>query len=127
MAVEYENAADGETGKPVKSMVEVLQEQLKIGENKLRRLYSLYAASGDEYLLETIGKHRNEVAQLKEQIEEEKRREEKGKDAENIHEKIRSIAGVWEVLSQKERITAIRSIVKKIVITYDAVEIIYKI
>ena len=127
MAVEYEETAGTEERKPVKSTMEVYQEQLKIAENKLRRLYTLYAESGDEYLLETIGKQKNEIAQLKAQIEEEQRRLERKEDAVDIHERIRTIAGIWDLLSQKERIAAIRSIVEKIVITYDAVEIVYKI
>lgn len=127
MAVEYEENGESENHKPVKSTMEVLQEQLKVVENKLRRLYNLYAESGDEYLLETIGQRKKEIEQLKEQIEEEKRREELQGDAVGIQEKIKTIAGVWDLLSQKERIAAVRSIVEKIVVTYDAVEIVYKI
>lgn len=127
MAVEYEKDAEAEKQKPVKSTMEVLQEQLKITENKLRRLYNLYADSGDEYLREAIGKRKKEIEQLKEQIEEEKRKEEMQEDAADIYEKIKTIADVWDMLSQKEKITAIRSIVEKIVVTYDAVDIIYKI
>ena len=126
MAVEFEEN-ENKSLVSRKTTAEVLQEQLRIAENKLRRLYELYAESGDEYLIETIAKNKKEIENLKKKIASEKQKEETARDGADVREKIKTLAGVWEVLSQQEKITAVRSIVDKIIITYDSVKIMYKI
>lgn len=122
-----EGGSGAENTIPDKPVAEVLQERLKIAENKIRRLYSLFAESGNEYLLETIEKYKNEIEELKKQIREEEFREETRAEAEDIRQKIRTMEGMWQYLTQKERIAAVRSIVDKIIITHNTVKINYKI
>lgn len=127
LSIGFHDKSMDENSLPTKSTMELLQEQLQIAENKIRRLYNLYAESNDDYLMETINAQKEEIEVIKARIEEELKKESLAIEAENTRQKIKDIATIWDYLTQKEKITMIRTIIDKIIITHQQIKIIYKI
>lgn len=94
-------------------------------ENKLKRLYNLYAESENDTLLEAITENRDTLQRLKDELDMEEKQRFATKQLEKIKIQVANIAETWDYLSDQERQTLIRDCVSKIVITGDRVEIFY--
>ena len=127
MTDEIENIDINENDDSKKDIIVVLNERKTIAENKLKRLYTLYAEGSDDYLLETINGIREEIETLKQSINEEEDKRKEFYDAISTQQQFRGLRDIWDIMTQEEKVTAIRALVEKIIINKDKINIIYKI
>lgn len=101
---------------------EVLQSQLKNEEQKLKRLYMLYA-EGNDAIVETIKEVEAVVSSIKEQLNilVEEKNDIKSKDL--VYENIKKLADIWEYADKPKKNKILKSIISKIVIGKGNIEI----
>jgi site-specific DNA recombinase len=92
---------------------------------KIKRLYTLYAASEDRLLLETIEEHQAELAGIMKQISAEKERDTVSGKIITLKTEIGSISDVWDVLTHTERQEIVRTLIDRIVVTGGGARIEY--
>ena len=110
-----------------KDILDVLKDQKTIAENKLKRLYNLFAEGTDDYLLETINSIRSEIETLNQSISEEEEKKNKFTEAVSTQQQFKGLRDIWDIMTTEERITAVRALVEKIVVNKDKINIMYKI
>lgn len=119
-------ASDSPLVEPM-SALELLRGQYDNAAKRLKRLYNLYADDGDEMLTETIAETKRDLESILDKIRQE---EERGLISDSLNrrrDEIRSISDAWEYMTVQERQNAIRSVVERILVTGDNVEVEYKI
>ena len=102
---------------PEQSVSDILNEQYAALSAKVKRLYTLYAASPDPLLLETVREHQQELSRIMDQITLEANRSSTSKRIGGIRDKIDSIADVWDVLTQSERQDIVRTMINRVTLT----------
>lgn len=112
---------------PNKSVIDTIEDQQRILENKLKRLYTLYAEDENDYLLDTINTLKKELSAVKERLKQEQ-------DAANLHKtvvdkqkELKNLRDAWDYMTHQEKQNAVRSLVDKIIINNDSIEIKYKL
>lgn len=109
------------------SPVKLLKEQIENTNVRLKRLYNLYAESGDKILLETVEENKKKLEQIEKKL---KKEEERKNISEKISQKKKSLENIedlWPSLTLKEKKDIIRLVVEKIIITDENVEIVYSV
>ena len=102
--------------------MEVLNGKLESVNNKLKRMYNLYA-EGNDTIIETIQELEKQKSEIKEDIEEElKKNIAKTNRAETVKE-IKKIADVWERIDKKGKNLVLKSIIDKIMVDKGNIEI----
>lgn len=104
----------------------VLQQQYNDLNKKLKRLYDLYTDDEDETLIEMIQDVKKEMSKLKQKQEEEKERNFWSKNIERTKKELKALSDIWEFMTITEKRNAIRSLIDKIIVTHDRIEIKYK-
>lgn len=96
-------------------------------ENKLKRLYNLYAVSEDDILLETINDCKKELQILNQQRDEEAKYSVGEKKIQIIRDQVASIRETWDYMNAEEQYRLIHECVDKIIIysTKNTIEIFY--
>lgn len=103
-------------------IMEVLNGKLESVNNKLKRMYNLYA-EGNDTIIEAIQELEKQKSEIKEDIEEElKKNIAKTNRAETIKE-IKKIADVWERIDKKGKNLVLKSIIDKIMVDKGNIEI----
>lgn len=103
-------------------IMEVLNGKLESVNNKLKRMYNLYA-EGNDTIIETIQELEKQKSEIKEDMEEElKKNIAKTNRAETIKE-IKKIADVWERIDKKGKNLVLKSIIDKIMVHKGNIEI----
>lgn len=102
-----------------------LEEAIHKCNSKIKRLYSLYAESESDNLLDVIQEEENKLKDLKSdlQSEIEKESEDKSFDLKEI----KKVADIWDELSNREKNKVLKKFVEKIVINGDDIEVYFKI
>lgn len=113
---EQENQRDVQEG---------LQERLREADVRLRRLYGLYADSGDEVLRELIDQWKAKRDKLQKRLEEELRQKTISTGRRELLGEVTDLGQVWEVLTYDEKRRILKSLIGQIVITDHNVEIHY--
>jgi len=109
------------------NILDVLYGQQKQIENELKRLYTLYSKGEDEILLTLIYEGKDRLDIIKKNISKE---EDKGLisiEREKLLQKLNNVESIWKFISIHEKQQFIRSIIERIVVSRDSIEIIYKI
>jgi len=104
-------------------LTDMLQEQLKKAEAKLRRLYGLYGDSGDSYLLETINNVKAEIERLTRSIDEERAKGVVTQSAMNAYRRLDGIQDAWPYMTIQEQRVVLTSVVENITISNDFTDI----
>lgn len=103
-------------------ILEVLNGKLESVNNKLKRMYNLYA-EGNDTIIEAIQELEKQKSEIKEDIEEElKKNIAKTNRAETVKE-IKKIADVWERIDKKGKNLVLKSIIDKIMVDKGNIEI----
>jgi len=110
-----------------KSVAEILKENEKKLNDKLKRLYSLYAEDGDDVLKEAITEVKNSLETVKGQIRREEKQQILSKNQRRLKKQLSTLKETWEYMTSTERRNIILACVEKIVIKNDDVNIFYKI
>jgi len=107
------------------SVLEMLKNQESAAKTKLRRLYDLYGDSGDEMLRDAIAAQKKSLTALAARIRDEQDIEKKTEEIKKTKQEISEIQESWQYLSMREKKKVVRSLVDKIVITDDVVDVYY--
>ncbi|MBQ4065302.1 MAG: recombinase family protein [Clostridia bacterium] len=110
-----------------KGIDRLLTEQVEKLERKLKNLYHLYGDSGDEALVATIDEVRGELASAKERLSRFLEEEGRGRRGEAMKREIRSAEAAWPHMTVAEKRNVLRSCIEKIVVTYDRIDLYYKV
>ena len=108
---------------PKVSVAETLEKRKQAAEQKLRRLYELYAQSGNMVLTESINALLAELEQLDKSILAENAQSAISQSVSAAREKLRSVEGAWEFMQTREKRALICSLVEKITVTHSDVVI----
>ncbi|MBE6637744.1 MAG: recombinase family protein [Ruminococcaceae bacterium] len=106
---------------------ELFEKQMDRLSRKLKNLYHLYGDSGDQALTETIEDTKRDLEAVKERL--------LAYEAENQSSQARQVAltelnnaeKAWDYMTQAEKQNVLRSMIERIVVTYDRVEVYYKL
>ena len=107
--------------------LEMLEQKLSISTKKLRKLYRLYADAEDDILLDTIHELKKQIQSIEKQIETENTRNQSIEQIQASHEELCKLSSIWNMLENTQKIAALRSIVDRIIITNDCIDIVYKV
>lgn len=108
--------------KEKENKLDIMQSQLNKQQNKLKRLYNLYA-EGNDTVIEMISDLEHEINESKLKIEEEMKNKKQSNKKEYVYENIKNLADVWEDIDKTKKNTILKSIISKIVIVNGNVDI----
>ena len=121
------NYKKNKTTSPIKTNLEILENKISNSNQKIKKLYDLYANDSNPLLLEVIEQEKAVNQNLLNQIYIEKESI-KEKEGEYLREdEIRSLSKTWNTMSAQTKQNIVRHIIDKIVISNDNIEIYYKI
>lgn len=109
-----------------KSVIEILEENEKKLNEKLKRLYLLYAEAEDDALKEAIGEVKKNLDLLEGQIRREKKQQLVSKRSKELKKQLSTLRESWEYMTAEERRNIVSDCVSEIVIKNDDVKIYYK-
>lgn len=110
---------------PQKSATKTLQERYNKIATKIKRLYNLYAESGNELLLETIKENQTELADVDKLIKHENLSVAATEEVNDRNELAKNLRSVWESLSMDEKHRVLRVFIDKITLYRDRIEVHY--
>ncbi len=103
-----------------------LEKRISLLNQKIKRLYNLYASANDDVLLDTIEENKQELCELKAEYRAEQKHHTSRKHLSGVVKTVSAVRDTWEMLSGRERQALIRDCVDKIIINNGAVEVYYK-
>ena len=109
------------------STINILNEQREELERKIKRLYNLYAESEDDILLDTISENKKKLENIKKKIENEIVQHNVISNRYELKNTILTLEETWEYMTHHEKQSIIRSVVDKIVITGDNINVMLSI
>lgn len=112
--------------KTYNDVIDILVQQINAQKNKLKKLYELYALGDDDVLISSIKDTKNEIKKLEEQLEIEKTKQTLTKNISNVKLKIKNLSETWEYMTMQEKQTIARTLIDKIFINGNNIEIEYK-
>lgn len=107
------------------SALQTLKQKYDVVSGRIKRLYNLYAAGGDDILLETINENKNELAEISGQIENEKKLSTVVNDLNEKNKTIATIEDSWDNMCIKDKQKAVRICIDRIDITDTNISIKY--
>ncbi len=110
-----------------KSVLDVLKENEKKLNDKLKRLYSLYAEADDDALKDTIAEVKKSLASVKKQITRENKQHLISKHNKELKRQLSTLRESWEYMTKHEQKNIIAECIEKIVVNNNDVKIYYKI
>ncbi len=113
--------------KPSKSIIEILKENESKLNEKLKRLYNLYADGADEVLKDTIADIKKSLKSVAKQIEREENQQLISKQHNELKTRLSTLRDSWGYMTRQEQKNIISSCIDKIVADNDDVKIYYKI
>lgn len=105
------------------NILDVLINQQRELEVKIKRLYNLYAESENELLLDTINENKKKLEKINIKVKREINNQSKKVSKNKLYHSLESLEDKWDYMTTKEKQVIIRSLVSKIVITNDNIEI----
>ena len=108
------------------SVLQVLDQRINELSGKIKRLYNLYASSGDELLLETIEENKEELESVRRQIEDENKNRSTAAELTERINALKNLREQWDTLSMKEKQQALSICINKIIIDGSMIDIQYK-
>ncbi len=105
------------------NILDILINQQKELETKIKRLYNLYADSENDLLLDTINENKKRLEKINEKIKKEISSQSKKVSRNKLYHSLESLEDKWGYMVTKEKQVIIRSLISKIVITDDNIEI----
>ena len=108
--------------KEKETKLQIMQSQLSREKNKLKRLYVLYA-EGNDTVIELIKQAEEEVKRITVAIEEESKTAKNTQKKEFVYDNIKKLADVWDKIDKQSKNKILKTIISKIVIVNDNIEI----
>lgn len=113
---------DESTGKQ-DNLIQILELQKTKLENKIKKLYNLFATSDDDLLLETINENKRQLNEIDKQLKNEKSHEISIANNEIYKNIIDNLGDMWNTLTFNEKQNITRMLIKNVVIGKDCVTI----
>ena len=107
------------------SVSELLRKQYDEQALKIRRLYNLYAKSGDELLLQTLEENQAHLKLLAGQIRQEEERMQSEHESQELKMMVEDLKEAWEYMTPQERQRVIRQCVNRVAVTDGRIDIYY--
>lgn len=123
-SIGFENKSKKTTSE--KNIIEIMRESEKKLNDKLKRLYSLYAEADDDALLETIQELKKSLSNIREQIRKEEEQRLVSKKNKEIKARLETLPEAWDYMTDREKKTVIADCVAQISATENDVKIYYK-
>ena len=108
------------------SVRELLEKKRADAEVKLRRLYGLFAESGNDVLRESIKELSDEIGSLDGKLREETERGKWSKSAGRAKERLLNVRDTWPYMDEHEKRNLVCSVIERITVTHSQVRIEYK-
>lgn len=105
--------------------VQTLQERYDRITSKIKRLYNLYAESGDDLLLETIKENQEELTSIGKLIDHENATRAATMEIDRRSEMAKNLRNMWPSLTIDEKHRALRTFIDKIILTDGNIELHY--
>lgn len=121
--LQYEKKEADEELVEYKEALAILNNQKTEIEQKLRRLYNLYADSDSEFLLETINEQEKKLADFKAQIMNEVEQTNATIEKESVANILEDLPSKWELMGPLEKQKTTRILVNRVTITGKSVKI----
>lgn len=106
---------------------ELLAQQVREAERRLKRLYALYAAAEDDLLSESIAEQKRLLDALRAEAEREAADDRLQAEASERRSEIRRLAQVWDQMTQAERRSVVRELIERVEIDGSAVSVFYRL
>ena len=119
------SAAAPEESDSFANPLEELEREIARAENKLKRLYNLYAEAEDGTLLEAIEENRKLLDALRADRAAEEESHAAARELSALRGRLSAVSETWAYLSDRERQALIRDCVSKIVIAGRRAEVFY--
>ncbi len=113
--------------KPKRSITDTLKESEKKLNEKLKRLYNLYAEAEDDALKETIAEIKRSLNSVQLQISREEKQQVISRKNKELKTRLSTLRESWEYMTRIEQKNIINSCIEKIVVNNSDVKIYYKI
>lgn len=111
---------------PQKNITEILRENEKKLNDKLKRLYSLYAEADDDVLKETIDEVKKSIRAVQLKIKREEKQQIISKQSIELKKRLSSLRESWEYMTTDERRNIILACIDKIIVKNNDVKLYYK-
>ena len=108
-------------------IADLLEKQYENTAKKIKNLYNLYAQNEDELLLQTIEENQAELVKLSSRLDTERDRGAEYEKLRGEYKRLLTLKDAWELMNLQEKQNILRSFIDKIVITYDKIDMFYKI
>lgn len=108
--------------KEKETKLQMMQSQLNREKNKLKRLYNLYS-EGNDTVIELIKQSEEEIKRITDAIKEESKSARNTQKKEFVYDNIKKLADVWDNIDKQSKNKILKSIISKIVIVNDNIEI----
>lgn len=105
--------------------IQTLQERYDKLAGKIKRLYNLYAESGDVLLLETIKENQEELTNISKLIDHENATHAATMEIDRRNDLAKNLRNVWPSLTIDEKHRALRTFIDKVILYQDNIEIHY--
>lgn len=115
-----------EKARKKKTLEDTLQERKLSLTAKLKRLYQLYSDSTDEVLIDEIDDVKEQLAQVKEQLENEEAKQALLMNEDRARENIQTLMESWNLLSDTKKHRVLESVIERIVLKDGKANIFYK-
>ncbi len=112
---------------PEAEIKNTLQHKKEQCEKKLKRLYKLYAAAEDDFLLESINEAKEELKKAEDALNDENKRYKAKISAEKKKKQLKTLKDTWEYMTSQEKRNVIRSLIDKVTVKGDSIKIDYLI
>lgn len=109
------------------SGIDLLQQKCDTLSAKIKRLYNLYAESGNDLLLETIDENQKELLSVTKILESERASMVALSEIDEQKQIVKNLRGKWDTLTMQEKHKALRICIDQIVLTDEAIDIHYLI
>lgn len=106
---------------------QLLKQKYDATAERIKRLYNLYAADGDELLLETINENKKQLGEITRAIEREKKTNTVARELGYRREVLKNLCALWDSMTLMERRKALRTCIDKVILTDDNIDIVYSL
>ena len=103
-----------------------LLKQRTVLQQKIRRLYELYAKDGDVMLLDMLNEQKKQLKDTEIKISSLQENAKKREEELSTKEYIKDIKDAWKYMQNREKQTVLRRLIDKIIITNGDVDIFYR-
>ncbi len=109
------------------SVTDTLNKQYTAVSAELKALYRLYAKDENEILLESISELKKEAEKISREIFLEQEKNAVTEKIKNAKKLLKSLPEAWKYMTEKEKQTAVRRLVDRVVLTHGSVLVYFKL